>query len=277
MEDKQVKIIAFYATNENVGKSTVSIAMASELANLGKKVLYVEADQVRPSFSIVTGLHHDSKNMLELVKKENDYNILHYICTKQDLAVQKVSPKVLQKLHDNLSFLTFPAGYHQQDFPKIKSKEMFVKTFMESLMNAPYDYVILSVPNELSEILSYPILHQADVVINILNSNPRGALALQKELRMLEEAKLTVPHMFHVLNMGDENFAGDIENLSLQNISITIPYDQDRSSYEWAMQIGSPLINERVHSIMDVAGLNISKAQLGAQTGQTRRGLFGFR
>ncbi len=35
--ERQVRIIAFYATNENVGKSTLSIAMANELAHLGKK------------------------------------------------------------------------------------------------------------------------------------------------------------------------------------------------------------------------------------------------
>ena len=67
--DRQVRIIAFYATNENVGKSTLSITMANELARLGKKVLYVEADQVRPSFAVTTGLSHESRNMLELVRK----------------------------------------------------------------------------------------------------------------------------------------------------------------------------------------------------------------
>ncbi len=35
--ERQARIIAFYATNENVGKSTLSIAMANELAHLGKK------------------------------------------------------------------------------------------------------------------------------------------------------------------------------------------------------------------------------------------------
>ncbi|WP_000375873.1 AAA family ATPase, partial [Bacillus cereus] len=59
--DRQVRMVAFYATNENVGKSTLSIAMANELAHLGKKVLYVEADQVRPNFAVGTGLSHESK------------------------------------------------------------------------------------------------------------------------------------------------------------------------------------------------------------------------
>ncbi len=35
--ERQVRMVAFYATNENVGKSTLSIAMANELAHLGKK------------------------------------------------------------------------------------------------------------------------------------------------------------------------------------------------------------------------------------------------
>jgi len=270
--DRQVRIIAFYATNENVGKSTLSITMANELAHLGKKVLYVEADQVRPSFAVTTGLSHESKNMLELVRKENEYNLLQYICTKQDLLEKKVNPRLMQKLHDKMDFLAFPSGYNLAQFPKIQNKELFVTTFMESLVDTEYDYIILSVPTELSEVLSYPILYQADLVVHVLNGNPRGALAIKRELKLIEDAKLTMPRMIHVLNMADENYVEDIEKLSSQKIAVTIPYDRDRTSYEWGMQFGSPQINTKVHHIMEAAGLGIP-----SQQSSMKKGLFGLR
>ncbi|WP_033707482.1 AAA family ATPase [Bacillus mycoides] len=271
--ERQVRMVAFYATNENVGKSTLSIAMANELAHLGKKVLYVEADQVRPSFAVGTGLSHDSKNILELVKKENEYNLLQYICTKQDLVEKKLNPRLIQKLHDKMDFLVFPSGYNMAHFPEIQNKELFVTTFIESLVATEYDYIILSVPTELSEVLSYPILYQSDIVVHVLNSNPRGALAIKQELQLIEETKLKLPRMIHVLNMGDENYVEDIEKLSSQKITVTIPYDRDRTSYEWGMQIGSPQINTKVHHIMEAAGLDIASQH----TSSMKKGIFGFR
>ncbi|SCC24906.1 SAF domain family protein [Bacillus cereus] len=271
--ERQVKVIAFYATNENVGKSTLSIAMANELAHLGKKVLYVEADQVRPSFAICTGISHDSKNMLELVKKENDYNLLEYICTKQDLIEKKLNSKFITKLHNKMDILVFPSGYNKAQFPEIQSKELFVTTFIESMLDTEYDYIILSVPNELSEVLSYPVLYQSDLVINVLNSNPRGSLAIKRELQLIEEAKLTLPRMIHVLNMEDEDYAEDVEKLSSQKIAVTIPYDRDRTSYEWGMQFGSPIINARVNQLMEAAGLDIPSQH----TSSMKKGLFGLR
>ncbi|EMN7730472.1 AAA family ATPase [Bacillus cereus] len=270
--DRQVRMISFYATNENVGKSTLSIAMANELAHLGKKVLYVEADQVRPNFAVGTGLSHESKNMLGLVRKENEYNLLQYICTKQDLLEKKVNPRLTQKLHDKMDFLVFPSGYSLTQFPEIQNKELFVTTFIESLVDTEYDYIILSVPTELSEVLSYPILYQSDLVVHVLNGNPRGALAIKRELQLIEEAKLTLPRMIHVLNMGDEDYVEDIEKLSSQKIEVTIPYDRDRTSYEWGMQFGSPQINAKVHHIMEAAGLDIP-----SQHFSMKKGLFGLR
>jgi cellulose biosynthesis protein BcsQ len=246
--------------------------MANELAHLGKKVLYVEADQVRPSFAVGTGLSHDSKNILELVKKENEYNLLQYICTKQDLLEKKLNPKLIQKLHDKMDFLVFPSGYNPTQFPVIQNKELFVTTLIESLVETEYDYIILSVPTELSEVLSYPILYQSDLVVHVLNGNPRGALAIKRELQLIEEAKLTLPRMIHVLNMGDENYVEDLEKLSSQKIAVTIPYDRDRTSYEWGMQIGSPHINEKVHQIMEVTGLDIPFQHSSSK----KKGIFGF-
>ncbi|MDA2626981.1 AAA family ATPase [Bacillus cereus] len=271
--ERQVRIIAFYATNENVGKSTLSIAMANEMANLEKKVLYVEADQVRPSFAVGTGLSHESKNMLELVRKENKYNLSQYICTKQDLLEKKVNPRLMHKLHDKMDFLVFPSSYSLAQFPEIQNKELFVTTFIESLVDTEYDYIILSVPTELSEVLSYPILYQSDIIVHVLNGNPRGAIAIKRELQLIEEAKLTLPRMIHVLNMGDEDYVEDIEKLSSQNIAVTIPYDRDRTSYEWGMQFGSPQINTKVHHIMEAAGLDVPFQH----TSSMKKGLFGLR
>ncbi|MEC2490513.1 chromosome partitioning protein ParA, partial [Bacillus cereus] len=152
------------------------------------------------------------------------------------------------------------------------NKELFVTTFMESLVDTEYDYIILSVPTELSEVLSYPILYQADLVVHVLNGNPRGALAIKRELKLIEDAKLTMPRMIHVLNMADENYVEDIEKLSSQKIAVTIPYDRDRTSYEWGMQFGSPQINTKVHHIMEAAGLGIP-----SQQSSMKKGLFGLR
>ncbi|MBL1639636.1 chromosome partitioning protein ParA, partial [Klebsiella pneumoniae] len=93
-------------------------------------------------------------------------NLSQYICTKQDLLERKMNPRLMQKLHDKMDFLVFPSGYNLAQFPEIQNKELFVTTFIESLVDTEYDSIILSVPTELSEVLSYPILYQSDLVIH---------------------------------------------------------------------------------------------------------------
>lgn len=273
MENSNAQLLAFYGVAENVGKNTLSLATANALASSGKKVLFVEGDYLRPGFTIATGLSHELRNMLELAKKENEYNLLDYICKKTDIAhVSKNNQKVINKLNDNLDFLTFPKGYNILDFPNIKNKEAFASTFIESLSEVPYDYVVISVPNELSEILSYTVLYHSNIIVNILGSSPRNAIELKETLKILDEAKLTLPKMLNITNMINEQYISEIEELSNLKIDVSIPFDYDRSSYEWGMQIGSPIINEKVLEI-----LLLLDVQHPLTKKEDKKGFFNFR
>lgn len=91
-----------------------------------------------------------------------------------------------------MDFLVFPSGYNLAQFPEIQNKELFVTTFIESLVDTEYDFIILSVPTELSEVLSYPILYQSDLVVHVLNGNPRGAIAIKKRITTTRRSKANI-------------------------------------------------------------------------------------
>lgn len=56
----EVKVIAVTSTKENEGKTTVSLNIAKSFAELGKKVLFLDADMRK---SVIVGRHTNSRNL----------------------------------------------------------------------------------------------------------------------------------------------------------------------------------------------------------------------
>ncbi|GAD15388.1 SAF domain protein [Geobacillus kaustophilus GBlys] len=264
MSDK--RIIAFYSNSHNVGKRTISQAFAYRLAKEGKDVLYVETDYKRPGFAVSTGLSHDQKNMLKLIEKNNNYDIMDFIANKRDVLdsnknMNKAIAEKIQSYPETFYFLAFPKDFNYTQMPEVEQKEEFVHVFIESIKHTDFDYIIFNTANELSYMLSYPLIVEADILISIIGSSPVDAIKLKHELDWVNSTNLTLPNKFYtIFNFIDEDssFLYELESILGQNAALTIPYDVERKEYEWSLKIGSPKINESVEILLQKIGIEVT-------------------
>lgn len=258
------RIIAFYSNSHNVGKRTISQAFAYRLAKEGKNVLYVETDYKRPGFAVSTGLSHEQKNMLKLIEKNNNYDIMDFIANKKDVLSKNMSKSIAEKIQrypETFHFLAFPKDFNYIQMPEVEKKEEFVNVFIESVKHTDFDHIIFNTANELSYMLSYPLIVESDILINIIGSSPVDAIKLKNELDWVNSTSLTLPsEVYTIFNFIDESsfFVYELENILGQKAALTIPYDEERKVNEWSLEIGSPEINERIEILLQKIGIEVT-------------------
>jgi len=122
---QDIKIIAITSTNENEGKTTVSLNVARSFAEMGKNVLFVDADMRK---SVIVGRHTDRKNLNGLSE------VLSGQCALNDCIYRCQIP--------NLSLLF--SGHYPPNPAELLSGKYFAKLLEES--RKYYDYVIIDTP-----------------------------------------------------------------------------------------------------------------------------------
>lgn len=122
---QDVKVIAITSCDENEGKSTVSMNVAVSLAEIGKKVLFLDADMRK---SMTVARMTDSRNL----------DGLSEVLTGQ----KPLSQCVYECQHPNLHLLF--AGKYPPNPAELLSGEYF-QVLLENSRKA-YDYVIIDTP-----------------------------------------------------------------------------------------------------------------------------------
>lgn len=122
---RDIKTIAFTSYGENEGKTTVSLLMARSMAELGKKVLFIDADMRK---SVLTGRNTDSK----------DYTGLSEVLSG------------IKDIKDSIHETTSPGLYILQagKYPP-NPVELINSKYFEDLVNTArdtFDYVIIDTP-----------------------------------------------------------------------------------------------------------------------------------
>jgi len=260
------RMMVFYSNSHNVGKRTISQAFALRMAKEGKRVLYVETDYKRPSLAISTGLSHEQKNMFRLIETKKDYDVMDFIANKNDILnsnknIGKAIVEKIQQYPDTFYFLAFPADFHYMQMPEIEQKQEFVKVFLESLKHTEFDHIIFNVANEISYMLSYPVILEADMLFTVIGSSPIDAIQLKYELDWMKRTNLSLPKsLYTIFNFTSPNssFLHELENILEGQATLTIPYDDDRKEYEWSLKIGSPIINAAIETLLQKIGIEIS-------------------
>ncbi|MED5052554.1 AAA family ATPase [Anoxybacillus rupiensis] len=255
--------MVFYSNSHNVGKRTISQAFALRLAKEGKRVLYVETDYKRPSFAISTGLSHEQKNILRLIEKKKDYDVMDFIANKNDvLMLNNISKTIAEKIQqypDTFYFLAFPADFHYMQMPEIEQKQEFVQVFLQSLKHTEFDHIIFSVANELSYMLSYPVILEADMLFIVIGNSPIDAIQVKHELDWMKQTNLALPKTHTIVNFVNSNSSlHELENILEQKVALIIPYDNERKEYEWSLKIGSPSVDAAVETLLQKIGVEIS-------------------
>lgn len=146
---KDVKVIVITSCNENEGKSTVSLHMAKSFAELGKKVLLIDADMRK---SVIAGRN-------TTVTKPNGLSeVLSGLNTLEECLypVENTSMKIL-----------FAGKYPPNPVELLNSKY-----FEELIKNcrSEYDYIILDTPPLGLVIDAAVVAKQADGVVMIISN-----------------------------------------------------------------------------------------------------------
>ncbi|MBQ9685112.1 MAG: CpsD/CapB family tyrosine-protein kinase [Oscillospiraceae bacterium] len=173
-EDSTCKIIGVTSAQPSEGKSTVSINLAYSLAELGKKVLLLDADMRRSS--IHQKLHLEkTPGLSDLLGTANSIST----------AMRKYNSS-----KDSTSFDVIPGG----NTPTNPS-ELLNSRRMETLLRAlakVYDYIVIDLPPVGAVIDAVSVSRQVDGMLLVIRENncPRGLFA--DAVSQLQEANVDI-------------------------------------------------------------------------------------
>lgn len=159
-EEAKNRIVGITSAQPSEGKSTVSLNLAYSLAELGKKVLLVDADMRRPSIHIKTGISQ-TPGLSDLMGRVNEIS----------LAIKKYKSDT-----GTVSFDIIPGGNIPQN-----PSELLNSKRMERLLQAlgaAYDFVIIDLPPVGAVIDAVSVSKCTDGMLVVLRENncPRSLL-----------------------------------------------------------------------------------------------------
>ncbi|KAA6449257.1 hypothetical protein DX932_30160 [Bacillus cereus] len=254
-----IKTLAFWSNYINQGKRTISQSVATTLAENGYKVLYVELDYMHPSFALSTGLTHPKKNIFKLIESRENFSVSDYIARKSDVEVTNDElRKIVSKVPDNLSFLSFPIGYDFEEFPVIEDQS-FINTFLTAVKDCNYDVVIYNLPNNLDDLFTYQVMLEAEKVFHIISPNVLRMRDYKKTKKVLETIGFDLKKWHTILNKSNLGVQVQAyENVLDEEIYCEIGIDHKRNNAELNMEIGSEEINKDVTRLVEAIGFKIA-------------------
>lgn len=177
-----VKKIMFTSALPDEGKSDISFASAESLAQIGKKVLFIDAD-IRKSILISRYQLQETVNGLS-----------------QYLSGQKTLDEVLYKTNiDNLDVIF--AGPYSPNPAELLEEDLFIK-LMQYVQNL-YDYVIIDTPPMAALIDGAIVARHCDGAVMVIESGSISYRMEQKVKEQLEKSGCRI--LGAVLNKVDLN------------------------------------------------------------------------
>lgn len=164
---KDVKVIAISSVYENEGKSTVSLHVAKSFAELGKKVLFVDADMRK---SVIAGRNTTVDapcGLSELLTGLKEREECFY-------PVQELSMDVIF------------SGPYPPNPVELLNSDMFSKLIADA--REEYDYVIIDTPPLGQVIDAAVVAPQCDGVVLVLGSQKVHYGQAQKVVRQIEKS-----------------------------------------------------------------------------------------
>jgi len=163
-----VKHVMFTSSLPNEGKSDVSFSVARSLAQIGKKVLFIDAD-IRKSVLIARYCPDHVVNGLS-----------------QYLSGQKQLDEIIYDVEGSENFSMIFAGPNSPNPAALLEEELFGSIFTK--MGALYDYIIVDTPPMLNLIDGAIIARYCDGAVIVIES---GAVSYRLELKVQEQLKMT--------------------------------------------------------------------------------------
>ncbi len=267
------EVISFYSVAPSQGKRTLSNSFANLLGNNELKTLYVELDTENPSLAVSTQIQHPTNNLVAFFEntiKTNDFNVEPYVLTREQLLKtdSRDLKKVFSELPSCLDYLCLPIGFSSNDFPELldyqksnieEQANLFIQQFIYALKTSKYQYVVLNLPNDLSNIFGFEVLDSSDHIIHVSTASANRLSECNQILNFLESNIKDLEQKWStVLNMTSPY----IEDASYRDLvkgnPFIIPFDPERQQSEFALESGSELITERMEQIAEKLKIPIS-------------------
>lgn len=269
-----MKLISVYTASSNLGKRTIATTLAHQSAKNGYQTLLIELDYVRPSIALSLGMTNSTKNAYKYFERafqQGFFDIENFIMRKADItSTQKELEKLHQHALDNLDYLIFPIDFESGMIPKIQmgqkeslteKVEFITHQFIQNIYALSYDVVILSLPNNLQDIFAVPILLDSTKVVHIIGASLPRIEEAKRTLSIFE--KYNPDKWINVLNMAaHQKFVDEGDyHLTVSPIKLhqIVPFDENRLRLELNAEIGSPLIKDKVNTILELCDVEIQQ------------------
>ncbi|MEQ2529125.1 hypothetical protein WMO40_20840 [Bacillaceae bacterium CLA-AA-H227] len=263
------EILSFYSVAHSQGKRTLSLGFAELLAMNEHKVLYVELDYKKPSVAISTQITDVTRNAREFFQDtilKRSFDLEPYILTKEILlsSENRDLRRVYAELPDKLDYLTLPMNFQESSFPSLinegedneKEAQEYIDKFLYSLKTTKYTYIILNLPIELHSIFGFEVIANSEQIINVVTPNATRLFENKNAYKFLS------PNISHledkwstILNMTSPELTPNEYFQLISEEAILVPYDPARQQSEFALQLSSVEIRERLEKL--AARLNI--------------------
>ncbi len=263
------KLISFYSPIQSQGKRTFSLGLAHLLAKNNYKTLFIELDLNNPSIELSTKITHDYKNVLEYFKvchATEQFQINRFILTNDDLI--EFNKRDYQHYPELLDFLVLPKNFEAAKFPIIVDSNNenaeqqayeFIQKFTYELQASDYDYVVLSLPNEVNHLFGYEVIRNSDYLMNIITPSPSN-IAKNREVRSYLQKGLENLNLYTIINMVSVHIEPSLYKslLGVQKNVLLAHYDEERQESEFSLKIESSGLTQSLERLASDLGILLS-------------------
>lgn len=167
----EIKVLTFTSCTPNEGKSSVSFNLAVSFAEVGKKVILIDADLRK---SVMIGRYKVG---------EVDYGLAHYLSGQSNLDEVRYSTDI-----NNLDIIF--SGTHSPNPAELLNNNRFIKMIAD--LRETYDYVIIDTPPLGSVIDSAIVAKISDGAIMVVEANSISYRFAQSVKGQLEKSNCKI-------------------------------------------------------------------------------------
>lgn len=240
------KVICFANNKGGSGKTTTCANVGYGLAQLGKKILFIDGDmQMNLSLS-----YFDEEYVLETAQSKRN---LYYAIKKQE----SIEEYIVQTIYENIDMVlssSLMSSIEYELFTKWQREYILKKCIQNIKDSEKYDYILIDAPPTLGGWVMN-ILCASDVLIIPVEATPWGLFGLGNLFEFLEEVKtvtLDLKSKGLVMTKADirkNYFKQTKESLQqIKDIRLFHTYIRVDSNIEWSQDNNKPVMDYKKSS-----------------------------